>query len=221
MMLRRALKRQALVVVAFVLSALSLAVAGEPTMNLTTLKRECVQYHDSGEYLADIAAVDAKAEAWLDEKASVPRAAIVLDIDETSISNWGYERKLDFGYDAATFNTFLRATKAEVIAPTHALVAHAQRLHVAVFFVTGRREPLRAITEGDLREAGYARWDGLDLAPEGYHEKSISIYKSAARKRITEAGYHIVANVGDQESDLAGGYADRGFKLPNPFYLVP
>lgn len=214
-------KRQVVVVAALVLSALSLALAGEPPMNLTTLKRSCVRYHDSGEYLADIAAVDAKAEAWLDENASVPRAAIVLDIDETSISNWAYEKRLDFGYDHATFNAFLRDTKAEVIAPTHALVAHAQRLRMAIFFVTGRREPLRAVTETDLREAGYAGYDGLDLAPENYHEPSISIYKSAMRKRISENGYHIVANVGDQESDLAGGYADRGFKLPNPFYLVP
>lgn len=214
-------RRHAVVVAALVLSALSLAVAGEPPMNLTTLKRSCVRYHDSGEYLADIAAVDAKAEAWLDENASVPKAAVVLDIDETSVSNWAYEKRLDFGFDRASFDAFLRDTKAEAIAPTHALVAHAQRLRMAIFFITGRREPLRAVTEGDLREAGYSGWNGLDLAPEDYHEPTISIYKSAARKRITEMGYHIVANVGDQESDLAGGYADRGFKLPNPFYLVP
>jgi hypothetical protein len=29
-----------------------------------------------------------------------------------------------------------------------------------------------------------------------------------------------VVNMGDQESDLDGGHADRAFKLPNPFYFV-
>ena len=30
-----------------------------------------------------------------------------------------------------------------------------------------------------------------------------------------------IANLGDQESDLIGGHAERTFKLPNPFYLMP
>jgi hypothetical protein len=30
----------------------------------------------------------------------------------------------------------------------------------------------------------------------------------------------IVLNMGDQESDLMGGYAQRTFKLPNPFYYI-
>jgi hypothetical protein len=30
----------------------------------------------------------------------------------------------------------------------------------------------------------------------------------------------IIANLGDQFSDLAGGYAERTFKLPNPFYSI-
>jgi hypothetical protein len=31
----------------------------------------------------------------------------------------------------------------------------------------------------------------------------------------------IIANVGDQESDLAGGHAERMFKIPNPFDFIP
>ncbi len=34
-------------------------------------------------------------------------------------------------------------------------------------------------------------------------------------------GYDIVANFGDQFSDLYGGYADRTFKVPNPMYYLP
>jgi hypothetical protein len=46
-------------------------------------------------------------------------------------------------------------------------------------------------------------------------------YKSATRAHIESLGYDIVANFGDQFSDLEGGHADRSFKLPNPNYFLP
>ncbi len=45
-------------------------------------------------------------------------------------------------------------------------------------------------------------------------------YKSGERAKIEQQGFDIVANVGDQESDLRGGHADRAFKLPNPYYFL-
>ncbi|HJP87793.1 MAG TPA: HAD family acid phosphatase [Candidatus Limnocylindrales bacterium] len=46
-------------------------------------------------------------------------------------------------------------------------------------------------------------------------------YKSGTRAYIESLGYDIVANFGDQYSDLTGGYADRTFKMPNPNYYLP
>ncbi|HEY7280331.1 MAG TPA: HAD family acid phosphatase [Actinomycetota bacterium] len=46
-------------------------------------------------------------------------------------------------------------------------------------------------------------------------------YKSATRAHIESLGYDIVANFGDQFSDLVGGHADRTFKMPNPNYFLP
>ena len=34
-------------------------------------------------------------------------------------------------------------------------------------------------------------------------------------------GFRIIANFGDQFSDLKGGSADRAVKLPNPTYYLP
>jgi len=46
-------------------------------------------------------------------------------------------------------------------------------------------------------------------------------YKSGTRAHIEkDLGYEIIANFGDQYSDLDGGYADRTYKLPNPTYFV-
>ena len=46
-------------------------------------------------------------------------------------------------------------------------------------------------------------------------------YKSATRGYVESLGYDIVANFGDQFSDLDGGFADKTFKLPNPNYFLP
>ena len=40
-------------------------------------------------------------------------------------------------------------------------------------------------------------------------------------KQLTEQGYTILLSIGDQQSDLDGGYAERTFKLPNPVYFLP
>ena len=52
-------------------------------------QREIAEYIDSGRYEADVARVVDGAIVWLEERApQVTRPAIVLDIDETSLSNW-------------------------------------------------------------------------------------------------------------------------------------
>jgi len=93
---------------------------------------------------------------------------------------------------------------------------------VAVFFITARPESLRKPTERNLRAAGYDVWADLVMVPGNSPRlKYAEGFKAPARKRIVEQGYTIVVNMGDQESDLAGGYAERTFKLPDPFYYVP
>ena len=47
-------------------------------------------------------------------------------------------------------------------------------------------------------------------------------YKSLTRQHIeSDLGFDIVANLGDQFSDLNGGFADSTFKIPNPMYFLP
>jgi len=46
-------------------------------------------------------------------------------------------------------------------------------------------------------------------------------YKSGTRAYIESQGYDIVADFGDQFSDLLGGFADKTFKMPNPNYYLP
>ena len=48
-----------------------------------------------------------------------------------------------------------------------------------------------------------------------------SDFKAPERRKLTEEGFTILLSIGDQQSDLSGGYAERTFKLPNPVYFLP
>jgi acid phosphatase len=59
------------------------------------------------------------------------------------------------------------------------------------------------------------------MEPNDLHPTSAADFKAPERAKIEARGYHIIENVGDQPSDLAGGHADRAFLLPDPFYRIP
>lgn len=46
-------------------------------------------------------------------------------------------------------------------------------------------------------------------------------FKSGVRAHLEDLGFEIVANFGDQPSDLNGGFADKTFRMPNPNYYLP
>lgn len=91
---------------------------------------------------------------------------------------------------------------------------------VAIFFITGRGERDRLSTERNLQQAGYTGYKQLICRPPGLKGTTGS-YKTSERRRLIEGGYTIVINLGDQASDLEGGYNGAAFKLPNPMYYVP
>lgn len=190
--------------------------------SLPQLKVSLVRYVDTGGYDRDVGRVAERASRFLSRAApGVARPAIVLDIDETSLSNWPYQLDSDFCYDSSEFHAWVERREAEAIEGVLALYRTARALDVAVFFVTGRNEEQRAATEANLRDVGFAEWSGLDMRPRDDGHSTAAVFKTEVRRRISGDGYTILVNVGDQESDLAGGYSRRIFKLPNPFYEVP
>jgi len=201
--------------------------AVQPT-NLAIDKAQIQHYVDSGQYYQDIKSVISKAKTYLAkqiaENNKLPhpkKLAIVLDIDETSLSNYPDMLKLNFGGTMNTINKFESEGHDPAIKPTLTLYNFAKKNNVAVFFITGRKENARAKTAKNLKHVGYKNWDGLYLKPLNYDHKSAILYKTEIRKKITNQGYNIVLNLGDQQSDLKGAFADKTFLLPNPFYIVP
>ncbi len=166
--------------------------------------------------------------------AEVAKPALVLDIDETSLSNWRVMLANDFGYiadgpcligghGACGQGAWELRAEAAPIGPTLDLFNAARAKGVAVFFITGRTDDpaKRAATARNLRRAGYHGWAGLVMRTTNERALSAQVYKTRRRAGIAAEGYSIIASVGDQDSDLDGGYAERTFKLPNPFYYVP
>lgn len=204
--------------------------------NLGDLKEKLLAYKNSGSYQHDLETVAAKAKTYLLLHVhDGPKPALVLDIDETSLSNWPRMIANDFGYFSDGPCNMLpkgpcgaRAwelkAKDEAIAPTLALFRAARRVGVSVFFITGRDSAERAATVKNLHGAGYRGWSALMMTAPGVKLSSIEKFKAPQRAMIAAQGYTIIANMGDQPSDLAGGNPDdpdRQFLLPNPFYRVP
>jgi acid phosphatase len=207
------------------------AAVAAPVPNLYETQRLVESYIQSGRYDQDVAAVVAEAQAWLQERArNAVKPAIVLDIDETALSNWpayrlnGWGRVVNGPCDLQLGPCGLRAWQAlgqsKAIAPTLALVRFARERAVAVFFISGRPASLREATERNLREQGY-QWTSVIVWPEGAQFASAVDFKAPERRKIAEQGYTIMLSMGDQQSDLDGGYAERTFKLPNPVYFMP
>jgi hypothetical protein len=89
----------------------------------------------------------------------------------------------------------------------------AQADGAAVFFVTARPEILRLQTQGNLRAVGYSA-AGIYMRP-WFDTRTDDALKTATRTEIERKGYRIVANIGNNDTDLIGEHADRVFKLPD------
>ena len=208
------------------------------TTNLGQLKDALVEYERTRGYERDIKAEIAKAKTFLAKQyGRKGNLAMVLDIDETSLSNWSDIHADDFGYfrmgpcnlsrDGSVqapcgWNKWVELAKAPPIEPTLELYRQARAQGLEVFFITSRSETQRRSTVANLHAAGYEGWGSGDLKMMSNDDpRSVDSFKTGARRSLAEQGYIIVLNVGDQESDLVGGYAEQTFKLPNPFYYVP
>ena len=175
---------------------------------------EIVAYHDSGEWEADTTRQVRRARRFLSRHLDDRRPAIVLDIDDTSLSNYECLKDVDFDRAAAD------CADLPAIPQTLRLYRYARRHGVTVFFITGRRERARADTIDNLKAEGYTRWKGLRMRPDGQPLSRKDGWKARTRRAIERRGYRIVVNLGDQRSDLDGGHALRRFKLPNPMYVI-
>ena len=201
-------------------------------------------------YAKEAESVAAAGKRWLNNSHhTTGTKAILLDVDDTTLLTWNYELFSNWAFNPTTNAQFVNEQRFPAVFGMFDLVATAEREGYAVFYLTGRPATQEQATLGNLTadgvgvDAGYPKpttlsdgEDGLFTKPAvaNYPDYLVAAcagdpngscttihYKSATRAHIESLGYDIVANFGDQLSDLAGGHADRTFKLPNPNYFLP
>ena len=212
-----------LIIVLFFNLTIAQEIAPEP-LNIGILKNTVKHYMTSGDYDK---AVSVKFEGIkkyiLENKKASSKYAVVMDVDETTLSNLEFELRYGFGFAPGIWKDWVKEANAKAIPASKKFFDWALENNIAVFFITGRRAVTDKIendpTAINLKKEGFTGYKKLYLKPKT--GKIITIeYKSGARKEIMEMGYTIIANIGDQWSDLEGGYAEKSFKLPNPMYFV-
>ncbi|MEU5330770.1 HAD family acid phosphatase [Streptomyces parvus] len=157
---------------------------------------------DYAAWRRDVAAVVAEARPWIEartESAGSEKQAIVLDIDNTALETH--------------FHPFWKLP-TPAVGDVRELARYADARGAAVFFVTARPGIIHSLTDWNLKQAGYPV-DGLRVRslPDLFEE--VSAYKTEQRAEIEAKGYKIIANIGNNATDLVGGHAERGFKLPD------
>jgi len=196
----------------------------------------------TGAYASEMAGIEATAEGYLASPYTgnghthiSPHGtkAIVLDIDDTTLNTYSYEIYSNFVFNPTTNAAFVNAGVFPAVFGMPDLVQQAQAEGYTIFFLTGRPISQFAPTKGNLVAVGYpdvpdsqvylkdltAPW--LSSCATSTPVCTTTQYKSLTRQHIESLGYDIVANFGDQFSDLNGGFADRTFKIPNPMYFLP
>ncbi len=214
-------------------------LAAEPVENFGIERYRIADYADcvgeGGCYWADLDAQYKRAEAALAEQVKAARAgeklAVVMDVDETTLSSYCEMQREDYGYVGAMWNAWVVKPEAAVAIPgALRLFNEAKADGVAVYFITGRpgvqvgggaQGDQTEATARNLEAAGFHGWAGLRLRNGAENEASTIAYKSEERAKIAKE-YRIVMSVGDQWSDLLGEpQAAVSVKLPNPFYFLP
>jgi hypothetical protein len=206
-------------------------------LNLDAVKDALRDYHEN-DYMQDIAAVFAVAQRYIEERAGeVKNPAVVLDIDETSLSNWPNLKADDLGFISGGrcddlpngpcgFNSWVLQSAAEALPPALKFF-NAVKARVAIVFITARPDVQRKATLWNLDRAGYEGYAKLITRPDRDAFATVQAFKTAARAKVAiENNYAMIASIGDQLSDIEqqpgvdAGRPECGFKLPNPFYLI-
>ncbi|QDQ15286.1 HAD family acid phosphatase [Streptomyces spectabilis] len=157
---------------------------------------------DHATWQRDVRAVVDRALPYVKQRttdAAGQKLAVVFDVDNTTLET--------------DFHPWWQLP-TPAVQPSLELADYAASRGVSVFFVTARPGIIKGVTEANLKARGYPV-NGLYVRalPDLFDE--VSAYKTRSRADLEAKGYTIIANVGNRESDLVGGHAERTFKLPD------
>jgi predicted secreted acid phosphatase len=168
------------------------AEASTPAPDTAVAKRKVPS---RSEWIADVKAVMKGSRPYVRERVRAKDAdemlAINFDIDNTVIATY---------YDGGgAIPVMLHLSKL------------LQRLGVHMVFNTGRSADQRERTMAQLTTAGFPV-AALCLRNKG---ETLPAGKQRCRDSFVDAGYTLVANVGNNDTDFVGNGYERAYRLPN------
>lgn len=209
-----------------------LAVEANNLRAWRTVPSQCLRYIEiymiGGQYDRDIGLIVEQIMSYVNEitLSNDGMDAWIFDVDDTCISNVFYYRGKRYGcdpYDPSGFTAWAMKGGCPGIPAVLELFNMLVESGFKVFLITGRnQDTLGQATIDNLHNQGFRGYEQLIMRTAANKGQSAVTFKSEMRRQLTEAGYRIWGNVGDQWTDLQGECSgNRSFKLPNPMYFVP
>ena len=214
------MRRTLLFILTFIFYNVSIAKEPPILINLADAIKAIKQYHTSEQYYQDVEkAIDDGLSNLRQLDYPSSNAAFVFDIDETALSNMDYELKYNFGFEQKSWDEWVMQGKAPAIPGVRRLYDSLIARNIKIIFLTGRSLEQYEITIRNLKEQGYTKFDTVVCKAPIFKGKKAVEFKSAVRKELSKK-YKIIGSVGDQWSDLEGGWTIIKIKLPNYMYFL-
>lgn len=194
--------------------------SGDRLLNLGAVKKVVQNYYESGRYDEDLKRIIDDAVEYFNGLTIMPEATVVFDIDETALSNYEHIKEIDFGYYYEIWLEWLKKSDATAIPQTKRFYDYLISKNIRIVFLSGRNCDSYQATLDNLKQQGYTEFDTVIVRKENERDLTATEFKSSKRKELVSRGYKIIANIGDQKSDLAGGNSGFEIKLPNYIYLI-
>ena len=180
---------------------------------------------------ADRASVAQAARSWIPRwlksrcgtrTPSQCHAVVVFDIDETLLGSLNYSLAQNpvNQFNPSSWDAFVRSCAYQPIPEVIALYHELQAKGIPLVLLGGGSESLRDPWVSCLHRNGIDGWQAFILRGPDTPAMPVAEFKARERARIEAAGQRIVASIGDQVSDMAGGHLVRGFLLPNLLYYL-
>lgn len=125
-------------------------------------------------YAHEAESVASKGESWLKARSNVRKRAIVLDVDDTTLTTWNYEIYSNWDFNFGTNSMFVNNEWFPATPGMVDMVNTAKSMGYAVFFVTGRPAGPTGFYEDATKGSQYkptlanlttGDWDGVVTTP--------------------------------------------------------
>lgn len=189
-------------------------------INLRTAKDIVKDYYESGKYDEELTEVVNDAKKKFDKVEVESNSAVIFDVDETALNNYGLAKMMDFGYVYDLNKKWNEELKATAFKPVKDLYDYLLNKGFKIVFLTGRNSNEYDVTYKNLIKEGYTEFDTLITQSKEDQKLKSQEFKTKIRTELTNKGYQIVGTVGDQWTDLNGPYSGIQIKLPNYLYEV-